>query len=269
MTRILIVDDSAIDRRVVGGLLGHEGTFSLYYARDGREGLDQIVSNPPDIILTDLQMPQIDGLQLVETVRRKYPLIPVIVMTAQGNEKTAVEALERGAASYVAKSQFKEDLVDIVKRVLAVSGQQRTVRSLMQRMRRMQCRFVLTNDPAMLTSLVAYLQNLLREMDLFPESDRLRIGVALEEALLNAAYHGNLEVSSELREVDHTRYYALARERAAQSPYCNRSVHVEVDICSDGARYVIRDEGPGFDPGTLPDPTAPSNLDRPAVVVCC
>ncbi|MFG0333361.1 MAG: ATP-binding protein, partial [Maioricimonas sp. JB049] len=151
----------------------------------------------------------------------------------------------------------------IVRRVLAVAGQQRTVRSLMQRMRRMQCRFVLTHDPAMLTSLVAYLQNLIREMDLFPESDRLRIGVALEEALLNAAYHGNLEVSSELREVDHTRYYALARERSGQSPYCNRSVHVEVDICSEGARYVSRDEGPGFDPGTLPDPTDPSNLDRP------
>jgi anti-sigma regulatory factor (Ser/Thr protein kinase) len=100
-------------------------------------------------------------------------------------------------------------------------------------------------------------------MGLLGEGERLRVGVALEEALLNAAYHGNLEVKSELREQDCTLYYDLARERTRMRPYCERSIYVDVDLTEDRVRYVVRDEGPGFDPRTLPDPTDPANIDRP------
>jgi anti-sigma regulatory factor (Ser/Thr protein kinase) len=98
---------------------------------------------------------------------------------------------------------------------------------------------------------------------LLGEGERLRVGVALEEALLNAAYHGNLEVQSELREKDCALYYDLARERTRIRPYSERSIFVDVDLTEDRVRYVVRDEGPGFDPRTLPDPTDPANIDRP------
>jgi anti-sigma regulatory factor (Ser/Thr protein kinase) len=114
----------------------------------------------------------------------------------------------------------------------------------------------------MLTSLVAELQTFLQEMSLFAEGDRLRVGVALEEALLNAAYHGNLEVSSELREHDYTLYYETARQRAKAAPYRDRRVIVKVDLSPEGVRYVIRDEGPGFNPRSIPDPTDPRNIER-------
>jgi anti-sigma regulatory factor (Ser/Thr protein kinase) len=86
--------------------------------------------------------------------------------------------------------------------------------------------------------------------------------VALEEALANALYHGNLEVSSSLREDDDRAYYALVEQRVRESPYRDRRIHVEAKLSREQAVFVIRDEGCGFDPALLPDPTDPANLEK-------
>ncbi len=263
MTSVLVVDDSAMDRRIAGGLLEKNLGWLITYAVDGKQALAQLEEQTPDLILTDLQMPEMNGLELVQEVKRTHPLIPVVLMTAQGSEVIAVEALEQGAASYVPKDQLGHDLCDTLERVIAVAGDRRTQQQLMQQILTLDCTFVLTNEPSMLTSLVSYLQTLLNDMGLLAEVDRLRVGVALEEALLNAAYHGNLEVSSDLRETDHTAYYQLARERLGLEPYQHRSIFVDAKLNRQEVRYKIRDEGPGFDPSELPDPTDPANLERP------
>jgi CheY-like chemotaxis protein/anti-sigma regulatory factor (Ser/Thr protein kinase) len=263
MTQILVVDDSATDRRLTGGLLERRAGWMVEYAGDGREALNRIAVNPPGLILTDMQMPELNGLELVEAVQRDYPLIPVVLMTAQGSERIAVDALERGAASYVPKRELAQDLVAVIERVLILSEERQTKRTLMTRMRTLRATFVLSNDSTLLTSAVAYLQGIIRDMGLLTEAERLRVGVALEEALLNAAYHGNLEVNSELREHDHALFYNLARERTTVLPYSLRNITLDVELSAERIRYVVQDEGPGFDPSTLPDPTDPANIDRP------
>ena len=99
-------------------------------------------------------------------------------------------------------------------------------------------------------------------MCLCDEADRTRIGVALEEALSNSIYHGNLEVSSQLRESDDHRYHDLIAARRHEPPYCKRHIKVEAFISSERAEFVIEDEGAGFNVENLPDPTDPANLDR-------
>jgi anti-sigma regulatory factor (Ser/Thr protein kinase) len=79
---------------------------------------------------------------------------------------------------------------------------------------------------------------------------------------VNAIHHGNLEISSSLRESDERTYYNLAEERRHQEPYVDRRVHVFAKETNREAMYVIRDEGPGFDPRTLPDPTDPTNIEK-------
>lgn len=263
MTRILVVDDSAVDRRLAGGLLTKVAGWQVDHAEDGARAIEILRERLHDVIVTDLQMPNINGLELVQHVRREQPLIPVILMTAQGSESIAVEALKQGAASYVPKSQLTDMLVDIVCQVTSLAGERRTKRTLMSQLDCVHYRFVLGNDAAVLTSLVSHIQGIITEMDILGESERLRVGVALEEALLNAAYHGNLEVSSKLREEDHSTFYDLARERTSQEPFARRKIAVDIRIDREGLEYVICDQGPGFDPGTLPDPTDPDNLDRP------
>jgi len=261
MSTVLVVDDSLVDRRRAGGLLERCGQWDVRFAENGADALNVIKDHQPDLVITDLLMPELDGLGLVRVVARDFPLLPVILMTGQGSEKVAVEALEAGAASYVPKKELNL-LPETVERVLTIAGERKQRASLKRCLRSMRCEFVLGNDPAMLTSLVAELRRHPQEMALFAEGVRLRVGVALEEALLNAAYHGNLEVSSELREHDYALYYETARQRSKAAPYRERRVAVTVDISENGVCYVIRDEGQGFNPRSLPDPTDPRNLER-------
>jgi anti-sigma regulatory factor (Ser/Thr protein kinase) len=124
--------------------------------------------------------------------------------------------------------------------------------------------FELENDVNLLLSLSRHLQQMLGEAWNIDRTDRLRSGTALEEALLNALYHGNLEVSSDLKEIDHAAFYNLVEERRVTSPWCDRRIHVKVCLTTTDVEVVIRDQGPGFDPSKLPDPTDPENLDRPS-----
>src|SRR5437764_9766136 len=100
---VLIVDDSPVDRCLMAGLLETELSLRVRFAADGAEALALIEREPPGLILTDLQMKPMDGLELVGAVRARHPLVPVILITAYGSEEIAVQALRRGAASYVPK----------------------------------------------------------------------------------------------------------------------------------------------------------------------
>jgi CheY-like chemotaxis protein len=262
MTAILVVDDVALDRRLVGEFLGRDDKLRIEFAEDGAEALDQLARQVPDLIVTDLVMPKVDGLELVTTVRTKYPLVPVVLMTSQGSEDIAVRALQQGAASYVPKRLLADDLLGMVHKVLSLSTKERVATRLMGCMSRNQCAFVLGNDTAMFAPLIAYLQESLSHMGLCDENDCTRIGVALEEALTNALYHGNLQVGSELRGVDDAGYRALIHERCTAAPYRDRRIFVEASLSSKNADFVIRDEGVGFDPSQLPDPTDPANLEK-------
>ena len=101
MVRILIVDDSLVERVLVEGLLAKNPDYQMELAENGHEALDHIAEGVPDLIITDLMMPGMDGLELLREIRRLQPDLPVILMTAHGDEATATAALEAGAASYV------------------------------------------------------------------------------------------------------------------------------------------------------------------------
>jgi len=262
MTKILVVDDLAVDRQYVGKVLQQDGRFQIEFASDGAEALDRMKSSLPDLVVTDLVMPRVDGLQLVEQVRARHPLVPVILTTSRGNEDIATQALKRGAASYVPKRKLMEDLLRTVQRVLVVAAHERDLSRLMGCMTRSDCEFRLDNDSALFSPLVSYLQDGITHMGLCDDTDRTRVGVALEEALTNALYHGNLEIPSELRGEDDRAYHELVDRRRREEPYCRRQIHVRAGLSADRAVFEIRDEGRGFDPATLPDPTDPENLER-------
>jgi CheY-like chemotaxis protein len=264
MPTVLVVDDSMTDRRLAGGLLTKLPGWEVRYATDGRDALEQIELHLPDLVVTDLNMPEINGLELVKHIREQYPLVPVILMTAQGSEQIAVDALRTGAASYVPKQRLAGDLADTAEQVLSASHADRAHTRLMRRLRHQEVQFELENDQELITSLVHYLQDGASAMSVCDDNERVRIGVALQEALINACFHGNLEVSSKLREVDHRAYYDLARERSKLAPYSDRRIHISARFASDSVVYVIRDEGGGFDPTQIPDPRDPNNLEKPS-----
>jgi len=262
MAKILVVEDNAVDRLLVGKLLAKGINLTAAYADNGRAALDAIAKDVPDLVLTDMQMPEMDGLQLVREVRQRFPLVPIILITAHGSEELAVEALRSGAASYVPKQNLAGELVKTIERVLNLADSQRRRQHLRQRLTRMESHFALENDRSLIPPLVAELTENLTFMGLCDETEVLRVTVALGEALENAMVHGNLEISAEQRDLDEKAYVELISRRREELPYRDRLVYVMAKESRIEASYVIRDEGPGFDTSKLPDPRDPQNFEQ-------
>ena len=263
MPAILVVDDSAADRQLVGGLLESRGNYLVTYAADGREALESVRRSAPDLVLTDLQMPDMSGLELVSNLKDHCPLIPVVLMTATGSEKFAVRALDEGAASYVRKVSLSRSLVQTVERVLDAAKEDLVYADVMDQMTSNELVFDLESDVTLLQPLTRHLQQLTRGAGVCSVHDVPRIGVALEEALLNAYYHGNLELCSEMRESSNNRFYALAAQRSCAPPYCARRIRVQAKLTRSQARFTIADEGRGFDVSALHDARDPAFIERP------
>lgn len=262
MTTVLVVDDNVLDQKQARHCVEDAG-WRAEFAENGRAALERLERNTPDLVLTDLQMPEVDGLELVRCMHSQYPRIPVVLMTAHGSEEIAVDALQAGAASYVPKRNLRRDLRPTLEVVLDAAQSRRQRLELLTVMNSTRSEFTLSHDQAGPRALVSYCQDALHMMGECDETASLQVGTALHEALRNAIDHGNLELSSALRETDEHDYESLRRQRLQEPPYCHRQVHIETFVSRSEARYVIRDEGPGFDPESLPDPTDPENLLKP------
>src|SRR6201997_1022725 len=102
MPTILIVEDEAKMRRLLELNLGEDG-FSTFSAGDAEAGLKLLRENAIDLVLTDLKLPGMNGLEFLQTAKQQDPVLPIVVMTAFGSVETAVEAMKAGATDYVLK----------------------------------------------------------------------------------------------------------------------------------------------------------------------
>lgn len=256
MPRVLVVDDTAVDRRLAGGILEKNSEMDVCYAEDGSEALLKIGHELPDLVLTDLQMPNLDGLQLVNQISERYPTLPVVLMTAHGSETIAAQALANGAACYVPKNDLAENLLETVSHILAFADSDARYSKLVNCAVKTEFEFELVNDIQLIEPLVDLVQQLVCSQELFDSTCRVRVGVALEHALSNAMVRGNLEMSrDEFPIVTNENSW----ERNQQSPYSNRRVNVQILVTPEKCEFRIKDRGPGFDVSILPksgDPEA-------------
>jgi two-component system, NtrC family, response regulator GlrR len=121
MARILIVDDDPALLRLLSLRLHYEG-HTVVEASSGVAALAKLDHEIPHILITDLRMPGMDGLQLFEAVHRRFPLLPVLILTANGTIPDAVHAMQRGVFGYITKPFEGVDLMREVDRALEVSS---------------------------------------------------------------------------------------------------------------------------------------------------
>ena len=113
MNRILVVDDEVNMQVVLRAMLKKEG-YEVRTALDGREALKVLADDAIDVVVTDLKMPNLDGMGLLERVAAEYPTVPVIMITAHGTVATAVDALKKGAFDYITKPFEQDELKNVV-----------------------------------------------------------------------------------------------------------------------------------------------------------
>ncbi len=129
MPAILIVEDEAKMRRLLELNLGEDG-FTTFSAGDAETGLKLLRENSIDLVLTDLKLPGMNGLEFLQTVKRQNAALPVVVMTAFGSVETAVEAMKAGASDYVLKPFSLTEMRMVIHKELDVRNLREENRSL-------------------------------------------------------------------------------------------------------------------------------------------
>ena len=127
--RVLVVDDESSARSALAELLREEG-YEVQSAADGYKALGRVDTWDPDVVITDVKMPALGGIELMTKLRERLPDVAVVVMTAYGSVEGAVEAMHLGADDYLSKPVHLPQLLVVLRRVLAHRALQREAKSL-------------------------------------------------------------------------------------------------------------------------------------------
>jgi len=120
LIRILTVDDHPLLRKGIAALVDGEPDLKIVAeARNGKEAIDAFRSHQPDVTLMDLQMPEVDGLDAIDNIRREFPEARIVVLTTYSGDVQVLRALKSGVRAYILKSHIHKDLLDTIRAVHA------------------------------------------------------------------------------------------------------------------------------------------------------
>ncbi|MDX1927697.1 MAG: response regulator [Pirellulaceae bacterium] len=106
--KVLVADDSGIMRKIIIRSLNACGVSDIVEAADGKEGLEAFSANPVDVVLTDWNMPEMNGLELLQAIRETGSEVPIIMITTEGEKASVIQAIQAGVTDYLCKP-FEQD----------------------------------------------------------------------------------------------------------------------------------------------------------------
>jgi CheY-like chemotaxis protein/anti-sigma regulatory factor (Ser/Thr protein kinase) len=215
-----------------------------------------------DVILIDLGNPQLDGVELVDGLHAQHPHTPIVLMSAPYAVSVALEAVRKGAVNHFPRDLLDSEPAAVLETLRAAAQDHRRQKVAGTRLDHQTFAFTLDNDRAEVPAVTGRLAAACVEVGLCDRPTATRVGVALEEALVNAIVHGNLEVSSDLRQGDESAFERQITDHRRRPPYANRRVRLTAKLSHSEGVFVVEDEGPGFDVARIPDPTLDPNLFR-------
>lgn len=118
MTSVLIVDDHPIVRRGLKQVLQDEPDFSVLEAGDAREALHEIKAQPVDLVIADIDLPGMNGIELLKEIKQQYKNTPVLMLSVYPEDQVAVRVLRAGAAGFLSKETAPEQLVVAIRKIL-------------------------------------------------------------------------------------------------------------------------------------------------------
>lgn len=191
------------------------------------------------------------------------PSIPVVVLT-RGDEPSdaLVKHLKLGAATFVPRSSSKRELRATIRSLIDLTTRNPYRERVREFLHAGEVEMRLDNDPSTIGVAVGFLRDLMDGYRIADEGTRVRLGIALGEALSNAMIHGNLEIASDLRATNSEAYFDAIDSRLGDPRFASRRVDLVVRLRNDVLCFTVRDQGKGFRVQDVPDPTNPENLMR-------
>ena len=265
MATILLAEDSSTHTTLIRSILEQDG-HRVECVVDGQLAWEAIQAWRPDLLVTDLRMPALNGCELVEKVVKEDPDLPCIVVTAKGSEGLAVDALAVGAVNFVPKNSLQKLMNHVVRQTLAMAEVNAIFRGFSGQLQSPEFSVELPNDVAAIEPTVLYVMQTLAAATGLSTVERIRVGAALSSGLFNAMCYGNLEIKDDdivvgcLFAEDKCNSDEL-RQRAAQKPYCDRKVLLRVSVSTVDTRFFISHDGPGQLTRLTPAPGTPESFE--------
>jgi len=238
--KVLVVDDDDLICQLLIDLLSRQN-LSVVEALNGYDALkllsdSQSSEDAVDVVLTDVNMPGMNGIVLMEEIKKISPQLPVIVMTGWGSEDIAVKSLQGGAFNFCRKPFNVNEIVKIVKKGLEIKKSYDKHREILPFLVA-DLSFDIPSDVNYIRSVIQHIYQLANQLG-FPEEEfSMRVKLAIDEALGNSIRHGN------------------KKDR-------NKKVKIHAKISPKKLQVKFTDEGIGFDVSSLPDPKDPENLNK-------
>ncbi len=223
--KVLLVDDEPHVTEIIGRILS-QAKIEPLAASSGEEALNLLRTHRVDLVITDILMPGMSGLELLEKIKGLYPTLPVIVLTAHGDFYVAKEALNRGAFYFLTKPFNKSTILNISEKALRlprITSEKRRV--LPYAVATLTYR--IPSDFSMVPAISYQVMRVCEDMEYSSKKTNFAIPLAVDELVINAMKHGNKMDSG-------------------------KEVAVEARVGHDFFTLIVEDQGPGFDYGALP-----------------
>jgi DNA-binding response OmpR family regulator len=249
----LVVDDVPHVRALLGTLARRRG-FEVLEATDGESAVQLAAERNPNLILLDLRLPRLSGLEALARIREQDPQVAVVIVAAVPDRADLQRALDLGAVDFVRKPFDTAEVEFVLDRVFRAVTEDADLRVALDHITQRTTRIEFPGHPGLLAKVVAWLGRELKQSYPGAEIPLPEIKLALYETLANAIEHGNLGITYDMKThamEEPGGMDALVRQRLKDPRLAARRIHVAVTYAPRDVTYVVRDEGDGFDPAAL------------------
>jgi DNA-binding response OmpR family regulator len=259
MKKILVVDDEKPVRDVLTIALREEG-YSPLEASDGEEGIQLCKANLPDVVITDVMMPGIDGIEVTKQIKSLSAKIDVVIMSGFGTEELVINALRAGASNYLKKPIVFDELFSILDDIIFRRENRKRFEIAKDVVSREHKEIVMGNN---LADVWGAVNQVLFNVRSAAESSSIEgLNIGLYELIVNAIEHGNLGISFEEKSeaLQDNTYRALLEQRMEDADDLQKKVTIRSEYNRSELTVEITDQGKGFDLSSLPDMKGPEAI---------
>jgi len=248
---ILIADDEQIIRNVLKRKLEQATPFRVLTADDGVPALEIFKQEKVDLVISDLLMAEMNGIELLRNLKSLSPHVPVIIITGYGTLDDAIEAIHLGAEDFIKKPFDISDVIETIEKTFRKIAEEADQREIIKYISSEDVHIEVPNDFEYLNTVINYVFSHLRARWLVTDEELHDVKVCLYEALSNAFEHGNLDISGaekiRLLEQGQQAWKDFLVSRLNDPRFRSRQINVTLLITEAMMRVGIRDEGSGFD----------------------
>jgi YesN/AraC family two-component response regulator len=259
--KVLILEDDAFSRKYFLNIVERQGII-CEAVENGVLGLEIFDNFDPDVVICDIQMPEMDGLQFLETIRRRNSDAIFIMATAFESEEYAIRALELGANNYLKKPVYPENLVRLLQKYQEMVEQHTVFDNLVIRTEKLEFTQFFKSDMRSIPAMIDYLMQYVKEF--LEDSEKIGIELGLAELITNAVEHGNLNISylEKSEALENNRFTELIESRLLNPEITKRTVKIDFKQNSDFFQWIISDEGNGFNWLDVQNPLLTEGIEK-------